>query len=315
MKRVFLVMLLGCCSLNAWSLGRLAGVEILDRDTGETLPVYRHHGEYWVAGNPGSRYAVVITNQRGERLLAVTSVDGVNVISGETAAWNQTGYVFRPGERYSIDGWRKSNQEVADFNFTALPNSYAALTGRPDNVGVIGVAVFLEKRPAVARYSPQWVAPPSVPAERESAARVMGGAAPPAAAESRAAGDAVARTQTSPARSSPVPANAASASPAPANAPPAYAARAATDAASLESDRLAASRLGTGHGAREVSYVSDTEFERLSETPNEIIRIRYDRFDNLVAMGIARARPVPVTPSAFPESGASRFVPDPPGGE
>jgi len=154
MKRLCLALLLCCPSLSAWSLGHLAGVEIVDRDTGQTLPVYRHHGEYWVAGNPGSRYAVMITNLRGERLLAVTSVDGINVISGEAAAWNQSGYVFQAGQGYAINGWRKSNAEVADFNFTALPNSYAALTGRPANVGIIGVALFLEKRPPLRSTRP-----------------------------------------------------------------------------------------------------------------------------------------------------------------
>jgi hypothetical protein len=39
--------------------------------------------------------------------------------------------------------------EVAAFYFTSLPDSYAARTGRPDNVGVIGVAVFCER----VRYS------------------------------------------------------------------------------------------------------------------------------------------------------------------
>ena len=222
-----------------------------------------------MAGNPGSRYAVMITNLRGERLLAVTSVDGINVISGEAAAWNQTGYVFQGGQGYAINGWRKSNEEVADFNFTALPNSYAALTGRPANVGIIGVALFLEKRPPIAQYTPDSAEASSAPAERAGAARA------PAAADA-----AVAERQS---------------------------------LAALQS--FAAPKLGTGHGAREVSYVSTAEFQRLSDSPNEIIRIRYDRFDNLVAMGIAHARPVPMNPSAFPDSDASRFVPDPPGAD
>jgi hypothetical protein len=254
--------------MNAWSLGSLANVEIFDRDSGATLPVYRHHGEYWVAGNPGARYAVVVRNLRGERLLAVTSVDGVNVISGETAAWNQTGYVLGGGESYAINGWRKSNQEIADFNFTALPDSYAARTGRPANVGIIGVALFLERPPPAAQYVPDL-------SQRRD------GAATPAAP----------------------------AAPAAPNAAPT-----ARSSGSLNSDAEPAAKLGTGHGAREASYVTNTQFDRLSDTPNEIIRIRYDRFDRLVAMGIVPARPAPGAPNAFPESAGSRFVPDPPGG-
>jgi hypothetical protein len=39
---------------------------------------------------------------------------------------------------------------TAAFYFTTLPDSYAARTGRPDNVGVIGVAVFSERPRPVA---------------------------------------------------------------------------------------------------------------------------------------------------------------------
>jgi hypothetical protein len=269
MKRTCLGLLILCFSVNAWSVGSLANVEVLNRDSGETLPVYRHHGEYWVAGTPGARYAVVVRNPRGERVLAVASVDGVNVISGETAAWNQTGYVFGAGESYAINGWRKSNQEIADFNFTALPDSYAARTGRPANVGVIGVALFLERQPPVVHYPPE-------------AYRRQDGAA---------------------ARSAPAPVNEADARPAP-----------STLGAVVGGRMPLPESLGTGHGARESSFVSNTQFERLSETPNEVIRIRYDRMENLVAMGIVRGRPTPAEPNAFPESAVSRYVPDPPGG-
>lgn len=122
-------------------------VEIFDRTSGRLLPVYWHAGERYVAGEPGHRYEVRIRNEAAGRVLSVTSVDGVNVISGETAAASQTGYVLDPFGRVEIDGWRKNLDEVAAFYFTSLPDSYAARTGRPDNVGVIGVAVFRERVP------------------------------------------------------------------------------------------------------------------------------------------------------------------------
>jgi len=80
----------------------------------------------------------------------VTSVDGVNVISGATAAPSQSGYVLDPWGSVEIAGWRKSFDDVATFFFTDLGNSYAARTGRPDDVGVIGVAVFEEKTHPIA---------------------------------------------------------------------------------------------------------------------------------------------------------------------
>jgi hypothetical protein len=134
------------CPLVALA-GQPVDVEIYDRTSGRLLPVYWHAGERYVAGEPGHRYEVRIRNERAGRVLTVTSVDGVNVISGETAAANQTGYVLDPFGRVEIGGWRKSLDQVAAFYFTSLPDSYAARTGRPDNVGVIGVAVFRERVP------------------------------------------------------------------------------------------------------------------------------------------------------------------------
>jgi len=78
-------------------------------------------------------------------VLAVMSVDGVNVISGDSASPSQSGYVLAPGETADIAGWRKSMSRTAAFYFTALPDSYAARTGRLENVGVIGVALFRER--------------------------------------------------------------------------------------------------------------------------------------------------------------------------
>ena len=132
-----LTALLGLAHLPAQAIGRLADVTIVDRDTGATLPVHYARGEYWVAGRPGARYAITVRNRLGERVLAVPSVDGVNVLSGETAAWDQRGYVFSPYERYQITGWRKSDSQVAAFEFSHIANSYAARTGRPAHVGVI----------------------------------------------------------------------------------------------------------------------------------------------------------------------------------
>lgn len=123
----------------------LAAVEIHDRTAGRTLTVYEHRGRHYVAGEPGHQYEIVVRNRSGERLLAVTSVDGINVVSGETAGTHQRGYVLDRWDSVAIDGWRKSLDEVATFYFTRLPDSYAARTGRPDNVGVIGIALFREK--------------------------------------------------------------------------------------------------------------------------------------------------------------------------
>lgn len=153
--------------------GRLVDMEIVNRSTGETLDIHRFRGRQYVAGNPGDRYTVRLVNRTGQRVLVVLSVDGVNAVTGETASPDQTGYVLGPGERAEIAGWRKSLRDVAQFYFTALPDTYAARTDRPDNVGVIGGAVFREKV-----YAPQ---PMPYLSEAAPAARAQGGSAEAAA--------------------------------------------------------------------------------------------------------------------------------------
>lgn len=180
-RRMALGALTGAALLGALPVqaqGSLAHVRVVDRDQNRVLPLYPHRGELWLPGEPGARYTVELFNQSGERLLAVVAVDGVNVITGETAAFHQSGYALAPGQRYEVNGWRKSRREVAVFRFTDLPRSYAARTGRPDDVGVIGVAVFREQ---AARPAPQ---PPwgpyghLPPAQGRSAPEVQGKSIP-----------------------------------------------------------------------------------------------------------------------------------------
>ncbi|HEY6643997.1 hypothetical protein [Povalibacter sp.] len=125
--------------------GSLADLEVYDVNLGRVLPVHEFRGRLYVAGEPGHQYELRIRNRWRQRLLAVTSVDGVNVVSGTTAATDQGGYGVDSWSSVQIDGWRKSLDDVARFYFTSLPDSYAARTGRPDNVGVIGVALFREQ--------------------------------------------------------------------------------------------------------------------------------------------------------------------------
>jgi hypothetical protein len=149
----------------AHAVGAVVDVRVMDRSTGAALPLYWHDGKWWVAGTPGSRYAVNLVNRGSGRTLAVISVDGVNVISGDAAAPEQSGYVLASGQSAQITGWRKSLARVAAFEFTALANSYAARTGRPENVGVIGVAVFRER----VRYVPPPLSSSREPASKEAA--------------------------------------------------------------------------------------------------------------------------------------------------
>ena len=86
-----------------------------------------------------------IRNCTDQRLLAVLSVDGVNAVTGETASPDQSGYVIEPGGYVTVQGWRKDLDRTAAFYFSDPEDSYAARTGRPNDLGVIGVALFRER--------------------------------------------------------------------------------------------------------------------------------------------------------------------------
>jgi hypothetical protein len=264
-RRTFLALaaVAAAFSTPAFAVGSLVDLSLVDRNRGEPLQTYSHRGTTWVAGQPGSRYAVRLVNRSGERVMVVLSVDGVNAVTGETAAIHQTGYVLAPYQSTEITGWRKSMTEAAAFYFTSLPDSYAARTDRPDNVGVIGVAVFRERGREIGTR------------EREFSRRSLDKAEQPT--QAGRAGDA-----------------------APAAAPSAETAKSA--------GALREERLGTGHGEREYAPTSQTSFERDSERPAEVVRLRYDRYERLLASGIVRPYRAPFVPEPFPA-----FVPDPKG--
>lgn len=158
-KRWLLLVALALCAPVAQTAlaGRLVELSVIDRADNRRLPVHRHAGIAYVAGQPGHEYRLTLRNRTGAEVLAVVSVDGVNVITGQTADPSQSGYVIAPYGRLVIKGWRKSLAQTAAFYFTDLADSYAARTGRPHNVGVIGVAVFRKKH-----------VPPPVPIAREA---------------------------------------------------------------------------------------------------------------------------------------------------
>lgn len=253
--------------------GPLAAVDVFDRTTGASLAVHYQDGRRYVVGAPGHEYAIRIRNTTSERILAVTSVDGVNVVSGETASPEQSGYAIDAGGSVEIAGWRRSLERTSAFYFTDLGDSYAARTGRPQDVGVIGVAVFRERRPPVVEQPPR-----DRIAAHDDARRERGdlprSPAPAAEAESRRQADA-----------------------------------GAAGNAAESGSRALASKLGTGFGRDEASYAQRVRFERATSTPSETLAIQYDRLENLIAMGVLPGpRYAQRTPDPFP---AMRFVPAP----
>lgn len=107
----------------------------------------------YVEGRVGTEYAVEIKNNQRKRILAVVSVDGLNVISGEKASYNGQGYIIEGFSSIKIKGWRKSMDNVAQFVFSNKDDSYSKLMEKGESdLGVIGVAIFEEKEKETIVY-------------------------------------------------------------------------------------------------------------------------------------------------------------------
>jgi len=230
---------------KAYAEPELVDLQVVNRETGLAMPVWRRGARVFVAGDLGQRYSLRIANRTEGRVLVVLSVDGVNIVSGDTAGYDGRGYILSPYETYDIRGWRKSETEVAAFSFTALPQSYAAETGRPGNVGVIGMAVFKERPkpaitpltvtpapPPIAHSAPAPPPLPIPPVEKPMAAPL---AAQPNAAAGESVQSVVVTGSRIARRDYP-------------SSPPPASAKAFEDAHRREDDKL-----GTGHGALEQS--------------------------------------------------------------
>ena len=271
----------GLLSATVAHAGSLVDIQVLARAGYRgNLPTYWFRGENYVEGRQNQEFRVRLRNKTAERVMAVLSVDGVNAISGETAGVNQTGYVLAPYQTLDVDGWRKSNVRTAAFYFTHINDSYAARTQRPENVGVIGAAIFRELRyeydePQYDEYSQDDDYYPngkSADANQTPSKRGTVQGKP---------GEAKSGEAASPQSKSYGQQNGAAAPGAP---------------------------LGTGHGRDEYRPSVSVEFEREPEV-YEVVKVRYDSRANLIAQGVIPRRGYRQgAPEAFPDG---RFVPDP----
>ena len=77
----------------------------------------------------------------------MVTVDGLDVIDGETGDLRKRGYIVPAYGEVRIEGFRTSLADVATFRFSSVDGSYAGQKGKARNVGVIAVAIFEEQAP------------------------------------------------------------------------------------------------------------------------------------------------------------------------
>lgn len=115
---------------------------------------YYHQGQVWVEGREGSNYTIRFTNRSHARVLAIFSVDGLDVLKGKPAGHLSEGYVVNPNSTLDIPGWKLDDATAAEFYFSRSSKSYVSkIGGSVSNTGVIGAMVFREAQPI------QWTQP------------------------------------------------------------------------------------------------------------------------------------------------------------
>ena len=105
-------------------------------------------GDRWfVVGEEGRHYSIVVRNRSDWRLETVLSVDGLDVLDGRKASLSKRGYILTAHGQLVVEGFRQSMDAVAAFRFSPVRESYAnEKYHQTRNVGVIGIAIFNERR-------------------------------------------------------------------------------------------------------------------------------------------------------------------------
>ena len=122
----------------------LIAVALLDNQQ-QPWPGVNQAGRLLVNGTAGENYIIAVRNHSQARLKALLSVDGLDVLDGQPAAYHKGGYIISPGNTLMVRGFRRSQETVAAFRFSGVDESYVAKRyGDTRQVGVIGIALFHE---------------------------------------------------------------------------------------------------------------------------------------------------------------------------
>lgn len=269
------------CAHEVWTPVSSGGYSLeAVNENGQPLRSFMQNGRTFILGQRGERYLLRVRNQTGRRIEAVVSVDGRDVLDGRPASYDRRGYLVDAYGDLTIDGFRISQESVAAFRFSSVPESYASRMGGARNVGVIGLAVFAERERPVFR--PMQVPTPSGSGSAEGWSSAKKGAwneAAPAAPEA----------QASNAPATPMPAPSAASAPSGLEskaAPSASGDLAQGPAHASPMMRRERSGLGTAFGEEHSSHVDVVPFVRASSAPATVLSLHYNDRGGLLALGI-----------------------------
>jgi hypothetical protein len=132
---------------------------------GNRCKQFNHNGRTFVQANHGSEYEIEIKNNYYKRILAVCSVDGLDVLTGKPANGDAGGYIIDAYHPIKIKGFRYDDDSVGAFRFSCKGGSYAASKqdGSERNCGVIGIRLYYEVEPIVVVQPQPYIVQPFNP--------------------------------------------------------------------------------------------------------------------------------------------------------
>jgi hypothetical protein len=256
---------------------------------GKQVKEYSHNGNTFIEGKRGSDFEILLRNNTHRRVMAVLSVDGKDVTTGEDCdPENSGGYVIPAFAHIKIPGWRLNENEVAKFVYDSPDNSYAATQANGNdelNLGVIGCVIFQEKELQLWNGNNGWIwndciAKDTIPTRTGGTSdlprpfEVWYGSS---AANSNYESQTVSATYN-------------------------------VNNCSLSSG----SQIGTGFGSKSNHAVTFTSFNK-ETTPDASLVIYYDTRDGLKARGVPLAPLVAVVPNPFPAAKSKNMCTPPKG--
>ena len=122
---------------------------------GSSVKEYYHRGSTYIEGKEGTNFSLRMRNNTGSRVLFVPTVDGLSILNGKHGSFGSRGYIVRAYDSLTIDGWRTSDDNIAEFFFSSPIQSYAKKIHKGNNLGVIGCVVCKEKYQPVY-FPPAW---------------------------------------------------------------------------------------------------------------------------------------------------------------
>ncbi len=137
---------------------------------GKPVREYYQDGKFYIEARQNTEYSIKLKNHGHKKIMAVISVDGIDVLKGKNATEAESGYIVNPYSTTEIKGYRIDDDKVATFKFDDGKKSYSTQVEQKfdkkklekvqkgqiapsKNNGVIGVRIWEEKEPMEI---PEW---------------------------------------------------------------------------------------------------------------------------------------------------------------